>query len=352
MAKRRVIHCGTGNIGREALRGILHHPDLELVGHFVKSPSKVGVDSGVLVGEAPCGVKATGSWEELLALNADCLSYFGDAMGRELDTLDDVIPFLERGTNVVTISVFPWAHPATCPPEYKDPVDAACRKGNSTAFFTGIDPGWATTDLAIAALACADEIDVVRVLELGWWGDYDAEFVCREYFGFGKPAGHVPLLITGGFLEQMWKPTLHELAAALGVEIEEFRTLYETDLAKTDIQTGFGTVAAGTAAAVHFELQGIVDGRPRLIVEHNDLVGRDVGAKWKLPFGPREMSYRIEIEGDPDYSLELNFQYGPGLKMTAMPAINAISAVCDAEPGLKGILDIPRYWSRNFKRDK
>jgi 2,4-diaminopentanoate dehydrogenase len=33
----RVIHCGTGNIGREALAGIIHHPDLELVGHYVSS---------------------------------------------------------------------------------------------------------------------------------------------------------------------------------------------------------------------------------------------------------------------------------------------------------------------------
>ena len=350
MPKRRVIHCGTGNIGKEGLRGILHHPELELVGQYVKSPEKMKVDSGVLAGESPCGVLATGDWEELLELDADCLSYFGNAMGREVETLEDVIPFLERGTNVSTISVFPWAHPGSCPAEYREPVDAACRKGNSTAFFTGIDPGFATTDLAIAALALADEVDVIRVLELGWWGDYTAEFVCREYFGFGKPKGHVPLLVTGGFLEQMWKPTLYELADAMGVRIEEFRTLYETDLTPADVQTGFGLVAAGTAAAVHFELQGIIDGHPRLIVEHNDLVARGVGGMWRLPYGPGDISYRVEIEGDPGFTLELNMDYAPGLKMTAMPAINAIPAVCDASSGLKGPLEIPRYWSRNFKR--
>jgi hypothetical protein len=30
----RVVHCGTGNIGREALAGVIHHPDLELVGQY------------------------------------------------------------------------------------------------------------------------------------------------------------------------------------------------------------------------------------------------------------------------------------------------------------------------------
>lgn len=348
--KLRVIHCGTGNIGKEALRGILHHPDLELVGHYVKSPHKIGVDSGTLAGEAPMGVKATGDWSELLALEADCLSYFGDSIGREFEAGQDVIPFLERGTNVVTISVFPWAHPQTCPPEYRAPVEAACAKGGTTAYFTGIDPGWATTDMAIAALACADRVDKVCVSELGWWGDYTAEYACREYFGFGKPKGFQPLLITGGFLKMQWCPTIHEIADALGVKVEEFRVLYETDSLNHDIQTGFGLVEAGTASAVHFELQGIVDGRPLIVVEHNDLVGRNVGGQWKLPYGPGDVAYRIEVEGSPSYSLELNFGFNEGLKMTAMPAINAIPAVCAATPGLKGPLEIPRYWSRNVKR--
>lgn len=346
----RVIHCGTGNIGIEALRGIIHHPDLELVGHYVWSPGKVGVDSGTLAGEAPTGVIASNNWKELLDLKADCLCYFGNSIGRELEAMKDIIPFLERGTNAVTLSVFPWAHPASCPPEFRDPVEAACRKGGTTAYFTGIDPGWATTDLAIAALACADKVECVRVMELGWWGDYTAEFVCREYFGFGQKPGYQPLLISGGFLRKMWDPTLHEIADALGRKIEDFKVVYETDSLDHDIETGFGIVRAGTAAAVHFELQAISGGRQIVVVEHNDLVGRNVGERWKLPFGPGEVAYRIEIEGDPAYSLELNFDYGPGLKMTAMPPVNSIPAVCAASPGLKGPLEIQRYWSRNVQR--
>ncbi|MDB6060895.1 MAG: dihydrodipicolinate reductase [Verrucomicrobiaceae bacterium] len=348
--KIRVVHCGTGNIGREALRGILHHPDLELVGHYVNSPSKIGIDSGTLIGEAPTGIIATNNWDELLDLNADCLSYFGDCMGRELEAVTDICRFLERGTNAVTLSVFPWAHPASCPPQFRDPVDAACSKGNSTAYFTGIDPGFATTDLAIAALAFADEVDCVRVTELGWWGDYTAEYVCREYFGFGQKPGFKPLLVTGGFMRQMWAPTLHEIADALGVKIDDWKELYETDSLDHDIETGFGTVHARTAAAVHFELQAFSGGRPIAIVEHNDLVGRGAGSQWRLPFGPGDVSYRIEIEGNPNYTLELNMDYDPGIKMTAMPPINSIPTVCAATPGLKGPLDIPRYWSRNVRR--
>lgn len=45
--------------------------------------------------------------------------------------------------------------------------------------------------------------------------------------------------------------------------------------------------------------------------------------------------------------LESNFDYAEGLKLTVMPVINAIPALCSAEQGLKTPLEIPRYWSRN-----
>lgn len=46
--KYRVVHCGTGPTGRLGLRGILNHPDLQLVGHYVFDSAKVGKDSGEL----------------------------------------------------------------------------------------------------------------------------------------------------------------------------------------------------------------------------------------------------------------------------------------------------------------
>ncbi len=40
----RVVHCGTGNIGAIALKAIIAHPDLELVGQDVSTPDKAGRD--------------------------------------------------------------------------------------------------------------------------------------------------------------------------------------------------------------------------------------------------------------------------------------------------------------------
>ena len=90
-------------------------------------------------------------------------------------------------------------------------------------------------------------------------------------------------------------------------------------------------------------------GRPFATVEHVDLVGRGSGSKWAGPFGPKELAYRVEIEGDPVYSLELNFDYPASGKVSAMPAANAIVSVCAARSGLLSVFDLPRYTNRNFR---
>ena len=46
----RVVHSGTGMIGRAALDGILNHPELELVGMYAQSPEKIGADVGMFIG--------------------------------------------------------------------------------------------------------------------------------------------------------------------------------------------------------------------------------------------------------------------------------------------------------------
>jgi len=62
----RVVHCGAGNIWAAALRAILQHPDLELVGHFVSTPAKAARDSGAVLGAAPVGVTTTNEWADVI----------------------------------------------------------------------------------------------------------------------------------------------------------------------------------------------------------------------------------------------------------------------------------------------
>ena len=42
----RVVQWATGGVGVAAIKGVLEHPDLELVGCWVHSPDKAGRDVG------------------------------------------------------------------------------------------------------------------------------------------------------------------------------------------------------------------------------------------------------------------------------------------------------------------
>lgn len=342
----RVVHCGTGYIGKNMLRLMLQQPHLKLVGQYVSSPEKIGKDTGELIGIEPIGVKATHSWDEVIRLRADVLTYAADSVGREREAIKDVIPFLEAGTNVVSISGWELGHRATMPQDLLARLSAACQRGRSSCYFNACDPGWATSDLAITTLGLANRIDSVRLIEFACFAQYPAQYACREYFGFGQPKGYQPLLVRNNIIKQMWAPTLHRIAEVLGVEIEEFKVTYETDSVGRDLTVAFGTVKAGTAAVVHFELQALSRGRTFITLEHVDTMlpnFTEAGTQWSRPNYPKS-SYRIEVHGDPDYAVELQAH---NTMFNSTPVINCIPALVAAPPGLLTPIDIPRYWSRN-----
>ena len=69
----RVVQWATGNIGVYALRQVIAHPGLELVGVLVYDPAKDGVDAGELCGEDAVGITATTDPAAIHALGADCV---------------------------------------------------------------------------------------------------------------------------------------------------------------------------------------------------------------------------------------------------------------------------------------
>src|SRR5262249_26982034 len=135
----RVVQWATGNIGTRALREVIRHPGLDLVGLLVYDAAKEGADAGTLCGEKPVRVKATANRAEVHALGADCVLY----MPRALD-LDDVVAFLEAGTNVVTTCGAFFDGGRGLGDERLGRVLEACRRGNTSLFDTGSSPGFIT----------------------------------------------------------------------------------------------------------------------------------------------------------------------------------------------------------------
>lgn len=93
----RVIQWSTGNVGRYALRATIAHPELELVGLWVHSEEKEGLDAGELCGVAPVGIAATRDADALLALDADCVIYTATADLRLMAAIEDICRILQIG---------------------------------------------------------------------------------------------------------------------------------------------------------------------------------------------------------------------------------------------------------------
>ena len=347
----KVVHWGTGSTGALALRGIIQHPELELVGLHVHSAEKAGRDAADLCGlTEPTGILATDDAAALLALGADCLSYSGP--GLTPDAITDVLPFLEAGIDVVTTSFAGLTYPLAAQPELRDPAAAAARAGGASFFATGIEPGYASDILPLALLTACDDLHSVRIQEIANYSHYPVAGSLRGGFGFGEAPDYPAALADPTYLVNAWRGVVQVLGDALGVSFDSVESSFQRQSLDRDVDTAIGVLPAGTTVAVRLEVQGMVDGFPFVVLEHVNRMAPDAAPDWAHGHLGDRLVYRIEVTGRPGFACELAFdepQSEFGRTATAMRAINAIPAVVAAAPGLLSPTDLPLTVSRNSR---
>ncbi len=177
------------------------------------------------------------------------------------------------------------------------------------------------------------------------YATYDQGEILFDIMGFGRPLDAEVVLFLPGALSFAWGGVIHTLADALGLELDEVREVTERRAMDRDIEVASGRVTAGTMAALRFEVQGIVGGEPRVIVEHVTRLHDDAAPDWPAQIGEGQYETFIEGELKMKATLQLQARGGDhndgGLMATATKVLNAIPAVCAAEPGLLSVLDLP-----------
>ena len=352
----RVVEWSTGNVGRHAIAGIAARPELELVGVYVSDPAKDGKDAGALAGlDRQLGVAATTDADALIALRPDCIVHTAMTDNRLEESMADLARFLRAGINVVSSGPVFLQYPyGVVPQEMIAPLQEAAVAGDASLWVNGVDPGFANDWLPLVISGISERIDEVRCLELLDYSTYDNPTVLFEIMGFGGSLDETPMLLSPGILSLAWGSVVRQLAAGLGVELDEVTDSVERLPAPEDFAIASGRIAAGTQAALRFEVRGLRAGRPVCVLEHVTRLRPDLGPDWPQPAG--QGCYRVVVSGEPNYTVDLQLlgtdgdHNTAGLKATAMRLVNAVEAVVAAPAGLLTALDLPLITGRDLVR--
>ena len=351
----RVVHIGTGNVGRLALAELIANPAFELVGLCVSTAEKIGTDAGELAGlDTVTGITATGELADVLAGEPDCAVYCAMGDTRLVEAMADVRQILAAGINVVGsapgVLQFPWK---VMPDKYIEQVEEAGRQGNSSIYINGVDPGFVTDLIPLAFASTCRDIEQVRCMEIADYATYDGAIVMFDVMGFGKPLDEVPLLFQPGVLSIAWGCAIRQLAAGLNIDIDTVTEKYEREPAPEAFDIAAGHVPKGSVAAVRFEIIGTSGGKPVIVVEHVTRLREDLRPDWAQP-AQAGGSYRVEITGEPSYVVDicptstLGDHNHAAISAAAGRIVNAIPAVVAAPPGIRTTLDLPLVSSVNL----
>ena len=340
----RVVQWTTGNVGRRAARAVLGNPDYELVGVYAHGADKVGRDAGELIGTEPTGILATNDIDALLALHPDVVSY--NPIWLDVDHLCRI---LEAGINVVSTSEFitgRWLGEAT-----RTRLHDAAVQGGATLYGSGVNPGFANVFALVSAAIC-DRVDHISVTESVDASGY-ASAETQMGVGFACDPDDPETAAKAKRGSMVFGDAVALMADSLGIELDNIDYSVEFARATEDMDFGFMVVPQGTVAALKGSWFGTVGGRT--VIECNVLwkMGHAMEPAWDVRHG-----YFVDIKGRPRVKSQFQIlpprdwdepdYFGIGMIMTAMPAVNAIPAVCAAAPGIVTARDLPLVTARGF----
>jgi hypothetical protein len=333
----RVVQWATGNIGTKALRGVIEHPLLELVGLVVHSAEKVGRDAGELCGLTPTGVAATTSLDEVLALKPDCVLYMP-----QVADVDAVCALLSAGTDVVTTCGVLSGDLSGLPEADRERVLAACTSGGSSLHATGSSPGFATEVIPLAVMSIQRRVDLVEIEEFADVSHRDSPQMLFDIMGFGQqPESFGPE--RAQHLLGAFRPSLQGIGEAAGVTLDHWTCAGETATTPVDLTISAGVVPAGTVAAQRTRLVGHVGDRPLITFTASWYVSTAIDPAWDLG----ATGWRLRVTGDAPLVLEMPFpvtdeqmaSVTPGY--TANRAVNVVPWICSAAAGVVRTADLP-----------
>jgi hypothetical protein len=329
----RVIQWTTGKVGKLSLRGILDDPRLELVGVYAYSDEKAGLDAGPLCGRPDTGVLATTDIDALIALGADTVIYTPF-----MADVEHAVRLLESGLDVISTNLF--LNVGGIQGETKDRLAAACGRGNSSLYITGVNPGWINTMVTAMTAVCRD-VRRVSIFESADCSVYESAETWQA-LGFSQPEATPAVLEMAKMWLSTFRDSVERMAFALGYALDDMEFFIDYQTAAEKVDLGWLCMDKDTIAAIRAGWNGKVCGET---VVHSNVawyLTKKLNGDWEFD----DDHYRVIIEGEPDVHTRIRFippeSWGNHEwdTMTAMPAVNAAFDVAAAPAGILTLKDV------------
>lgn len=324
----RVAVVGLGATGLAIAEALASRADCELVSAVDVRPDLVGVGLDSLVPEAPA-VPVVAALDGLPEAEVAVVATSSWIEGIE-PTLVDLV---SRGMNVVSICE-ELRDPELAHPAVVGRLDGLAREHGVSVLGTGCNPGMLMDTLPLVLSGLTVEVQGVSVRRTADMSRYGAilqkfglglapeEFDVRR--GSGDVMGHV------GFDQ-----SIAALARGLEWDLDSIEVdPVERDLVAAVDRTGEHLkVSAGTVAGVVHRARGVRSGEAVIELETRFGIfepGDDVAPGDSMILVGREQTIEVNAPGG----------YESFLSTVAM-ACNAVTAVVEAEPGFRTLLDLP-----------
>lgn len=335
----RVIQWATGSVGVAQLREVIDRNDLELVGLYAYSPSKIGVDAGHIVGRPPTGVLATNDVSEILNLDADIVLHAASKAFRDNSNTADIVALLASGKNVITTTSY--NHLPTFGADADVAIRQACAEAGTRFHAAGEHPGFMFERLATSITALSQRIDKITVQEFVDCRALTAREMLVDLMGMGKAPQEITVeSAMFRAVSVQYEQSLAATADVLGLEFDEIRSDIRVATLPQTVEVACGVLPAGTVVGQILSWSAYRGGQPVLVAEEYWTAADDIPG-WDVVLDGQFL-VRVIVDGSPSLRLEFTIGNDPtdlpgvagGQLAVAMTAVRAIPYVLSASPGV------------------
>ena len=321
-----VIQCGLGPIGLGVTREIVTRKNLRIVGAVDADQRLAGKDIGELAGLGrPLGLAVVGDVNEVLDKNADVAvvttASAAEAVAKHMD------PFLKNHLHVVT-SCEELAYAFRTKSKTCSLIDQVAKQNGVAVLATGVNPGFLMDYLPLASTAILRRVDQMTVERIQDAAKRRIPFIKKV--GAGMSVEEFRRKVDEGVLRHVGlTESMHMIADKLGWALSRMIETIDPVIAQKAWSGQGMSVPVGHCLGVEQFGRGFDESGREVLTLH-----------FRATVGEENARDAIRTEGDPPFHLVIPGGVN-GDSATIAIIVNAISAIVDAEPGLRHMADGP-----------